>query len=111
MSGEQTKHVSSSTVITYFNALVNRLFKILPMRENADPSIEAYLDSLQNELLGFQQLVGGVGNTVQFVTILSVLEYLKNNPDCEIRIVKREVFHAINLCDKLKHMCDGGDAP
>ena len=29
MSGEQTKHVSSSTVIAYFNALVNRLFKIL----------------------------------------------------------------------------------
>lgn len=86
----------------YFKRLVNHIFKILPMRENNEETLFSYIESLQLELLGCQSFISQLKVDPDYLTILSILQYLIDRPDCSIRQVKREVFHAISLCDNLQ---------
>lgn len=89
----------------YFKSLVNQFFKILPMRENEENSLTTYMQSLQAELLGCQELIGNLREDASYLTLLSILQYLIDNPDCQVRAVKREVFKCISICNKLKAQC------
>lgn len=89
-------------VKNYFKDLVNRFFKVLPMRENSEKTLVTYLHSLQLELLGCQNFVAAVGEDSLYLTLLSILQYLIDNPDCGIAEVRREVFRAISICNKLQ---------
>lgn len=88
----------------YFRSLVNHFFKVLPMKENGEESLPTYLNSLMAELLGCKSLVITLNNNADYITILSILQYLIDNienPDFHVVEVRREVFHAISLCNKL----------
>lgn len=86
----------------YMRSLVNRFFKILPIRESGEGSLETYMRSLQLELLGFNELIVAVHEDFEFVSLLNILQYLIDNPECSLVVVKREVFRAISICNKLK---------
>ena len=86
----------------YMRSLVNRFFKILPIRESGEDSLETYMRSLQSELLGFKELIVAVHEDSEFVSLLNILQYLIDNPECPLVVVKREVFRAISICNKLK---------
>ena len=86
----------------YFRNLVNHFFKILPIREQNEESLTTYMQSLQAELLGCKGLVSAIQNDASYLTLLSILQYLIDNPECTVREVKREVFRAISICNKLK---------
>ena len=94
--------ISSELMSNYLSSLVNRLFKILPIREQGDDSLTIYISSLQMELLGSKELIKAFQNDAIFLTLLSILQYLIDNPDCSVKTVRREVFHSISLCNKLK---------
>lgn len=86
----------------YFRALVNLFFKILPIWESGESSLETYMRSLQAELLGCKELIGAIHDDSLFLSLISILQYLIDNPSLEISTVKREVFRAISICNKLK---------
>lgn len=86
----------------YMRSLVNRFFKILPIRESGEDSLETYMRSLLSELLGFKELIVAVREDSEFVSLLNILQYLIDNPECSLVVVKREVFRAISICNKLK---------
>lgn len=92
----------------YMRSLINRFFKILPIREDGEATVdgettvETYMRSLQAELLGFRELILIIHEDARFVTLLNILQYLIDNPECPIPVVKREVFRAITICNKLK---------
>ena len=92
----------------YFHNLVNQFFKILPMREEEEGSLYAYMNSLQAELMGCAAFVRVVGTDPMFLSLLSILQYLIDNNPCEVCITKREVFKAISLCNKLQSRYGGG---
>ena len=85
----------------YLRNLVNRFFKILPLKEKNEESLDAYLRSLQAELIGCQELVLMLHEDAEFVSLLAILQFLIDTPDCDVKIVKREVFRAISICNKL----------
>ncbi len=85
-------------LVGYFDNLVNQFFKILPMRENGEDSVFIFMRSLQVELIGYCNLVTSFKKNHYYLTLLSILEYLIDTPDCAIEDVKREVFKAINIC-------------
>ena len=37
-----------------------------------------------------------------YLTLMAILEYLIDTPDCTVSDVRREVFHAISVCNKLE---------
>lgn len=87
---------------SYFDNLVNRFFKILPMREKNEESLIIYMQSLQAELLGCKELVCVIQNDPLYLTLLSILQYLIDHQECTVKEVKREVFHAISICGKFE---------
>ena len=86
----------------YMRSLVNRFFKILPIREDGEDTLETYMRSLQAELLGCKEFVLAIHEDPLFMSLLNILQYLIDNPECSLTVVKREVFRAISICNKLK---------
>ena len=80
--------------------LINQFYKILPIRESAEPSLQKYLLSLQREMLGCKSLITALHCDGRYLTLLSILQYLIEN-DCPIAVVRSEVFRAIGIIKKL----------
>ena len=95
-------YVSEELLLNYFQSLVNRFFKILPIRENEEETLTVYMKSLQCEVLGCRKLISDMNNDSRFFTLASILQYLIDAPNCPIKDVKREVFKAIRICNQLK---------
>lgn len=100
---ENKTALNQKLVYKYFKHLVNRFFKILPMRENNEETLPSYIQSLQLELLGCNNLVEEIHNQSDFLTLLSILQYFIDNPVCNTEIVRREVFRAISICNALQN--------
>lgn len=94
--------INRAVVYNYLRALVNLFFKILPMRETGEESVYPYMRSLQRELSGYKNLVVAMDNDGRILSLLSILQYLIDHPDCELKDVRAEVFRAISICNKLK---------
>lgn len=88
----------------YFNNLVNRFFKILPMRENNEESLSVYICSLQRELLGAANVFPDISNKSLFINLIGILQFLVDSPDCPLDEVRREVFSSISTCKRLSKM-------
>lgn len=97
--------VSERLLQNYFQSLVNRFFKILPIRESGEETLTIYMRSLQCELLGCKELLPVLNDDAQFLTLAAILQYLIDTPNCPIKDVKREVFRAIHICNHLKEKC------
>lgn len=104
------KPVESKVIDKYFESLVNRFFKILPMRENGEASLETYMRSLQCELLGCKNLISLFKESDSYISLLSILQYLVDTPECPVADVKREVFKAISICNRIRQSLDDKEA-
>ena len=91
-----------ATLQNYFQYLVNHFFKILPMKEQGEDSVDVYMESLKFEILGFDNLFVLTDHSPDVISLLAILQRLIDDPSCEIAVVKREVFRAISICNKLK---------
>ena len=94
--------VPDAMVANYFDKLTNQFFKILPIKEECNESFNEYLNSLQVEMAGLGGLMQFIQNDSRYLSLLAILEYLQDNT-CSTAVVRREVFKAIRICDKLKH--------
>lgn len=95
--------IDSAFLCNYFNTLVNQFFKILPMREDNEESLFTYIEELQEELVGFSKLFGGLFEYDQsFISLISILQYMIDHPECQVITTRRKVFRAISICNKLK---------
>lgn len=94
--------MSDEMLCSYFKFLVNRFFKILPIRESGEKTLPTYVKSLQAELLGCKEFIIRLNNDSSVLTLLSILQFFVDNPECPVEDVKREVFRAINICNKLQ---------
>jgi hypothetical protein len=99
----------------YAHSLVNRCFKILPMKEKDESSLQSYLESLDRELEGCRSLAEAINFDPALTSLMCIIRFLKDHPECPVGDVKREVFKAISLCNKLTSLIDeeisdeGGD--
>lgn len=100
--------MDSTLVKDYFKYLVDHFFKILPMREQNEVTLPIYIKSLQAELLGGKGLLLDLSDSPELLTLLNILQFLIDNPDCSVRKVKREVFRAISICYKLSSKYEEG---
>lgn len=85
----------------YLRSLVDRFFKILPLWEENEETLPAYLDSMLIELSGFRSLMFALHHDHEFVTLIAIIQYLIDNPETTKHTVRREVFRAISICNKL----------
>ena len=103
--------IDDAAVSGYFASLINRIFKILPIREREEATLVSYLDSLAIELLGCESLLPVLSNDGEFISVLATVRYLRDNPDLSVQTVKREVFRTISSCKKIEaRYGEGGEA-
>jgi len=84
----------------YFQFLVGKTYKILPMKEENCDTLNSYLESYQRELIGNQQLFKKLIDEPMFITILNTIQYLISE-DYSVDICKKEVFKCIHLFKKI----------
>lgn len=95
------QNLNDQFFINYFNFLINRVFKILPISENEPDTLKDYLDSLILELKGSQDLILKIKHDASFVSLLAILQYFTEN-ECSHKVIKRETFRAINIIQGLQ---------
>jgi hypothetical protein len=94
--------IPDETFGNYLDFLIGKIFKILPISEDSFDTLQVYLESLQIELLGSQNLIKVLREDNEFLTLLSILEYFLNTKDISNEIYKREVFKCIDIIKKIK---------
>lgn len=99
--------LGSDLVSSYFRNLVNMFFKILPMKENGEMTLDVYMESMMAELLGSQSLVPELSADAMFASLLFILQGLIDNPTWSHQRVRREVFRAISICNKMRSRYGG----
>lgn len=94
--------LNSMVVCNYFNNLVDAFFKILPMCEDDEPSLRTYMRSLQREILGCKGLIAELRYDSRFLSLTAILQNLIDTPESSVKDVRREVFKAISICNRLR---------
>ena len=82
------------------STLVNQFYKILPIKESGEPTLQKYMLSLQREMLGCQYLIIALQYDERYLTLMSILQYLIE-VDCDVDVVRSEVFKCISILKKL----------
>ncbi|MPL95077.1 hypothetical protein SDC9_41240 [bioreactor metagenome] len=95
-------------MLIYVKGLIGKLFKILPLRENEEKSLNEYLDSLWMEMSGAYMTFPILQESSEYVSALNIVGYLTTH-SVSPKQCKREVFKAIGLVEKLSIQA-GGDA-
>lgn len=93
--------VSNAMFDNKLDALVNQFFKILPIKESGEPSLQPYMEGLLREMLGMQELIRALEHDAQYMSLLSILQYMVSH-DCDVASTKSDVFKAIGIIKKLK---------
>lgn len=86
----------------YFNFLIGRVWKILPMKEEGNKYLKRYMESLQRELIGNMNLVEELKHDGYFITLLNKIEFLING-EYSHDICRKEIFECVELIKKLQN--------
>lgn len=88
-------------LLRYMAGLVHRFYKILPLREENEPTLDQYIEGLLRELLGCKALIEFLKDDDRYMSLISMLQYmLVNKPD--VATTKSDVFRAINILRQLQ---------
>ena len=98
----ETKYnpISENLCGNYFDVLINRLYKILPLKEEKSPTVATYIQSLLSELTGCQEVILFIQEDGQYMSVINSLEYICFCED--VKECKREIFKCIHTVEKLK---------
>lgn len=98
-------------LVVYLNAVVNSVFKILPLYEEQNIGVNKYLESLLFELYGLEKSVS-IEHSYEYISLLSTLESVKSEiekSDSKKSVVKREVFKCINIIKNMVGKLEEGE--
>lgn len=85
----------TEAVRIYLKSLINKVYKILPLKEEDSATIYQYLGGLAVEMQGCYDLHHELTESPQFMAALCVVQYLATE-QYDVQTCRREVFKAIN---------------
>lgn len=96
----------------YLSSLTAKIYKLLPMREDAENGIEVYLDkyieSLTIEMVGALETYPVLRENDRYISIVNTAQYMAHN-EIKRNSWRRETFKMLHTLDCLKSMF-GGDS-
>jgi len=95
-------NIDSDNLIKYFKAMIGRIYKLLPMKEEKCLTLEKYLEALMNELAGGNKLLL---DDYMFIMLLCDIQILFTIED--LKEYKSQVFKCIKICEKIIQKLDG----
>lgn len=91
--------IPEQLVSNYFEVLINKFYKILPLYEERSETVGQYIDSLLYELTGNQEAIIMINEDGQYASLIGTLESLQSSSD--IKKIKREIFKCIRIIESL----------
>ena len=85
----------------YFEFLINKTYKILPLKEENSDTLKSYLESYQRELIGNMDLIPLLVDEPRFITVLNTMQFLISEEYSD-KVCKREVFKCIHILEAIK---------
>ena len=88
----------------YYNRLgnlINQFYKILPIKESGEPTLEKYMEGLLRELLGTSELIEALEYDAQYMSLVAILQYMIDH-ECDVSIVRSDVFKAIGILKRMR---------
>ena len=82
-------------ILCFLDSLTNKIFKILPLKEQNNYFLFSYLNSLQIELIGALITFPKLKNSSNYLSIINTVNFLDDNTFSNQQC-KREVFKIIN---------------
>ena len=83
----------------YLHSLINRIYKILPLKEENSKTVSRYIESLLSEMTGSTDVILFLKSDEQYLSIINTLEYICFSKD--IALCKREIFKCIHIVENL----------
>lgn len=87
--------------------LKGQIFKILYLKEEDNPTINSYIDSLYIQIKGMEADSENLATNKRFNSIINVIAYFKTS-EFNLGQCKREVFKCINTIDAISRELDNG---
>ena len=101
--------IPNESFCNYFKFLINKTYKILPLKEENSETLKSYLESYLRELIGNKELVSILVNEPKFITVLNTMQFLIAE-DYSTNICKKEVFKCIRILEEINaKYFEGGD--
>lgn len=101
--------IPKESFCNYFKFLINKTYKILPLKEEGSETLNSYLESFLRELIGNRELVTVLIDEPRFITVLNTIQYLISE-DYSIKTCKSEVFKCIHILEEIStQYFEGGD--
>lgn len=95
--------ISSVMVDNYLFAAVNKVYKILPLKEHGEETLGKYIHSLVREMLGCHEMIEVFQNDSRYLDVVGALHYMSGHiEEMELEDVKSDVFRCINLIKNLR---------
>ena len=85
----------------YFEFLINKTYKILPLKEENSDTLKSYLESYQRELIWNMDLIPLLVDEPRFITVLNTMQFLISEEYSD-KVCKREVFKCIHILEAIK---------
>jgi hypothetical protein len=93
--------ISDITVEVGLEGYIDKIFKILPMKEEKCPTLTVYIHGLIREFLGNSSLMEGLLYEKEFLSLAGTLESLTDN-DISFEEFRSDVFKSISIVKKMK---------
>ena len=93
--------INNTACYNYLSRLVDKLFKIIPLKEVHSPTIETYIEDLIFELSGNNDVFAETEYNPKLIDIISILEAIKNE-DMSHKEYRRSVFKCISITEQLQ---------
>lgn len=92
----------------YFEFLISKTYKILPLKEEGSATLKAYLESYLRELIGNKNLVSVLVDEPKFISVLNTMQFLISE-EYSVSVCKKEVFKCIRILEDInnKYFKDG----
>ena len=84
----------------YLQSLTGKIFKILPMFENEDETLNTYMAHLVAELSGGSFSFPELSSDAGYISLFNGVNYILHH-DCSVKQCKREVFNMLSVVDVL----------
>lgn len=93
----------------YFEFLINKTYKILPLKEEKSDTLKSYLESYLRELIGNKELVEILVDEPRFITVLNTMQFLISEEYAD-KTCRKEVFKCIHILEEINaKYFKGGD--
>lgn len=85
----------------YFDYLINKTYKVLPLKEENSKTLHSYLESYLRELIGNKELITLLVDEPKFITMLNIMQFLISEEYSD-KVCKKEVFRCIHILEEIK---------